>query len=89
MFVHDSGSGIECILGYNTDLFAENTAKTILESFGTLVANIVAQPDAALSTLSLLGSDQPVDAACSRLIQFCAALDGVTITALSEIAHPS
>ena len=37
---------------------------------------------------SLLGSDQPVDAACSRLIQYCAALDGVTITALSEVAQP-
>ncbi|HYV13041.1 MAG TPA: SDR family NAD(P)-dependent oxidoreductase, partial [Pyrinomonadaceae bacterium] len=45
-------------LGYNTDLFDGSTAARMLSNFGRLLEGIIANPDARLSELPLMGEDE-------------------------------
>jgi hypothetical protein len=56
----DTQGGLTGLLLYNTDLFGPNTVSRFFNQFESLLAHIVAQPDAKLSVLtkSLAGADK-------------------------------
>ena len=50
----ETDDGLKGQLEYNTDLFDASTIRRMLGHFQTLLANVVANPDQSLSTLSLM-----------------------------------
>ncbi|MEV6521298.1 amino acid adenylation domain-containing protein [Longispora sp. NPDC051575] len=48
------GGGLQCRFVYNTALFGADTVARLAGSFGTLLADLVARPDAPVSELELL-----------------------------------
>ncbi|HEX7333556.1 MAG TPA: amino acid adenylation domain-containing protein [Pyrinomonadaceae bacterium] len=58
LFMGEFETGLNSSLVYNTDLFDESTIARMLEHFHTLLAEIAANPDARLSELSLLTTEE-------------------------------
>jgi amino acid adenylation domain-containing protein len=52
--VAQEGSGLRCLLAYNTDLFEKTTITRMLEHWRVLLEGIVANPDRKVSDLPLL-----------------------------------
>jgi amino acid adenylation domain-containing protein len=52
------GEQIDLMLEYSTELYAEESARRFLEQFGTLLEEIVADPDRAISKLPILSSGE-------------------------------
>ena len=46
---------------YSTDLFDKQTIQRIARSFEVLLANVIEQPDARLSTIKLLTSEEELE----------------------------
>ncbi|HEU4883511.1 MAG TPA: amino acid adenylation domain-containing protein, partial [Longimicrobium sp.] len=54
----ETGDTIAGSLAYRTELFDASTVDRMLEHFGALLATVAADPDQALSDVSLLGADE-------------------------------
>jgi len=54
LFVSEGEDGLRCSLNYNTALFSPATAGALLEQFHALLADIVANPDKPVASLSLM-----------------------------------
>ena len=53
LFVVDQGEQLACKLEYNTDLFDPSTIERLLTSFGTLLDEIVKNPDAGIQRIAM------------------------------------
>jgi len=54
LFSHESDGSLRFSLEYNSDLFAEATARRMTEHFQTLLAEIAARPEARISDFALM-----------------------------------
>ena len=56
-FVKDADDGLHVALEYNTDLWGPSSVQRMLEQWQQVLAAMVAQPDATLSSLPMLAAD--------------------------------
>ena len=56
--VFEGPDGPTCVFEYNTDLFESETVAEMASHFETLLEHLVAQPEAAISELSLLSGEE-------------------------------
>ncbi|MGE5466160.1 MAG: amino acid adenylation domain-containing protein, partial [Ignavibacteria bacterium] len=58
LFVSESADGLDCLFEYSTDLFEPATVRRMAAHYANLLEAAVAEPDAALSHLPMLGADE-------------------------------
>ncbi|HEX8964263.1 MAG TPA: amino acid adenylation domain-containing protein, partial [Rhodocyclaceae bacterium] len=58
LFVSETADGMDCLIEYSTDLFDAATIRRMAGHYANLLEAAVAEPDAGLSHLAMLGADE-------------------------------